>query len=392
MRILRLYIQGCGVFKSNLIDFTHNDEPQNLICLAGVNGSGKTTVMELIFSLISSLHPDFPENIERDRDRLKSHILTRTKFAQLDILIENQVLSLVWGKPEQRVKNSDEYIVLNPSIIKKNLNMEFQYVESDENEEFPIEEDKLEENIREFALKNRNKKKAESRQVHIDSESFKNLLERIDSAMRDKTQIKSTSALPLVYFFNTHDRETHYLPELHGNDRDIRWEIAETLRYQLSHKYNPRVDDIRKILLYLYHNKIHRYDPTRLGEFEQLKKWINTHVLMEKSIEHIGYYGNGVILRTKSDMFHPLELLSSGEGSLLIIAMQCFLRASKNAVFMIDEVDQSLHPEFQEKMMMLLTQLQKDTDCQIIVSSHSEIIWRMFDSQGLIDLTSVVMS
>jgi len=390
MRILRLYIQGCGVFKSNLIDFTHNDEPQNLICLAGVNGSGKTTVMELIFSLISSLHPDFLENIEHERDRLKSHILTRTEFAQLDILIENQELSLVWGKPEQRVKNGDEYIVLNPSIVKKRLNVEFQPVGSDENREFPTEENELEEHIVEFALKERNKMKAESRQVHIDSESLKNLLGRIDSAIKDKTQVKSTSALPLVYFFNTHDRETHYLPELSGN-KDIRWEMAKTLRYQLSHKYNPREDDNRKILM--YYNKLHWYDHTRFGEFEQLRKWINTHVLMEKSIEHISYDDrNGVFLRTKSGMFHPLELLSSGEGSLLIVAIHCFLRASKNAVFMIDEVDQSLHPEFQEKMMMLLTQLQKDTDCQIIVSSHSEIIWRMFDSQGLIDLTSVVMT
>lgn len=390
MRILRLYIQGCGVFQSHLIDFTHDGKPQNLICLAGVNGSGKTTVMELIFSLISSLHPDFLENIEHERDRLKSHILTRTEFAQLDILIENQELSLVWGKPEQRVKNGDEYIVLNPSIVKKRLNVEFQYVGSDENEEFPTEENELEEHIKKFALKKRNKMKAESRQVHIDSESLKNLLGRIDSAIKDKTQVKSTSALPLVYFFNTHDRETHYLPELSGN-KDIRWDMAKTLRYQLSHKYNPREDDNRKILM--YYNKLHWYDHTRLGEFEQLRKWINTHVLMEKSIEHIGYDDrNGVFLRTKSGMFHPLELLSSGEGSLLIVAIQCFLRASKNAIFLIDEVDQSLHPEFQEKMMMLLTQLQKDTDCQIIVSSHSETIWRMFDTQGLIDLTSVVMA
>lgn len=50
MKLLRLYIHNSGVFKNTLIDFTHHGEPQNLICLAGVNGSGKTTVMELMLN------------------------------------------------------------------------------------------------------------------------------------------------------------------------------------------------------------------------------------------------------------------------------------------------------------------------------------------------------
>ena len=44
MKILRLYIHNSGVFKNTLIDFTHHGEPQDIICLAGVNGSGKTTI------------------------------------------------------------------------------------------------------------------------------------------------------------------------------------------------------------------------------------------------------------------------------------------------------------------------------------------------------------
>jgi len=51
MKLLRLYIHNSGVFKNILINFTHHGKPQNLICLAGVNGSGKTTVMEFIFNL-----------------------------------------------------------------------------------------------------------------------------------------------------------------------------------------------------------------------------------------------------------------------------------------------------------------------------------------------------
>ncbi len=82
-----------------------------------------------------------------------------------------------------------------------------------------------------------------------------------------------------------------------------------------------------------------------------------------------------------------MELLSAGEESLLIIATQLYLKASKNAIFLIDEIDQSLHPEFQEQVMRLLRQLQKDKACQIIVSSHSKII---FKEKGLINLTKMV--
>jgi len=191
--------------------------------------------------------------------------------------------------------------------------------------------------------------------------------------------LPKVAALPFTYFFNAHDREI----------RNIRYtdvtQIGEnTQEYQPMHIYHPIEDDLKKTLL--------NYDYAYPDEFEKLILWINKHVLVDKTIEGIDRPNFEVIIRTQNGTTHGLELLSSGEESLLIVAIQCFLRASKNAIFMIDEVDQSLHPEFQEKIMMLLTQLQKDTDCQIIVSSHSETIWRIFDSQGLIDLTSVVMA
>jgi len=380
MRILRLYIQGCGVFKSNLIDFTHNGEPQNLICLAGVNGSGKTTVMELVFSLISFLNPSFTlEDIYFDR--LKPHILTRVDFAQLDILVNDRTLSIIWGTNIQRQKKADErsitdYIIINPQLRQNILDIERDMLKSPKGDEISELKKMM---TRHIMLKRFNNKKNSGISPHIQFRPLSKLLEEISSRNSKVLILASETAktLPLVYFFNAHDREIH----------DIHYTAIpkDIYEYQLVSRYHPRKDDIKKSLIY--------YDYAYPTEFEKLKTWINEYVLVDKDIEEIDRPNFEVIIRTqKNGTTHGLELLSSGEESLLIVAIQCFLRASKNAVFMIDEVDQSLHPEFQEKIMMLLTQLQKDTDCQIIVSSHSEIIWRMFDTQGLIDLTSVVMA
>jgi predicted ATP-dependent endonuclease of OLD family len=376
MRILRLYIQGCGVFKSNLIDFTHNDEPQNLICLAGVNGSGKTTVMELVFSLLSFLNPNFTlEDIYFDR--LKPHILTRVDFAQLDMSIDDRVLSIVWGSKNQRQKKISgrtvtDYIIVNPQLRRNILDIERDFLKKYEDAEISELKTMMAHNM---MLKRSNGKNKRDSNIHF---PLSKLLEDISSKNKDNLILSSETAkaFPLVYFFNAHDREIH----------DIHYTAIpkDVYKYQLICRYHPKKDDIKKSLIY--------YDYAHSTEFEKLKSWINEYVLVDKSIEGIDRPNFEVIVRTQNGTTHGLELLSSGEESLLIVAIQCFLRASKNAVFMIDEVDQSLHPEFQEKMMMLLTQLQKDTDCQIIVSSHSEIIWRMFDSQGLIDLTSVVMT
>ena len=57
MKLLRLYIKNCGIFKNSLIDFTHEGKYQDMICLSGVNGSGKTTVMELILNMINFIRP-----------------------------------------------------------------------------------------------------------------------------------------------------------------------------------------------------------------------------------------------------------------------------------------------------------------------------------------------
>ncbi len=202
------------------------------------------------------------------------------------------------------------------------------------------------------------------------------MLSNIDKSLYDENAVQNENgSLPFIYFFNAHDREI----------LDIRYTSINKDKpmYRIADRYDPKKDDLKKKLIF--------YTFAYQEEFENLKDWVNKHVLAGKQIDRIDRPDFQVVIKTTDGREHGLELLSSGEDSLLIIAAQLYLRASENAVFLIDEVDQSLHPEFQEKVIKLLFQLQRDKGCQIMVSSHSEIVWDSFKDRGLIDLTEMVI-
>jgi len=373
MKLLRLYIHKSGVFKNTLIDFTHHGEPQDLICLAGVNGSGKTTVMELVFNLINFINPDLSlQNIFFDR--LRPNVLTRTEFAQLDVLIEDKVLSLVLGD-EQNIQTHSKYTGKQGFIIENEIKSMIKHFENnvvktpEDNNDEPIYIRKLA-GVRE--AERFSNRKIDWKEEHIIKPVIQKV-EKIDT--EEKVTQDVFQNRPSVYFFNAHDREI----------QDIRYSSIpqEKRKYEIAHKYSPDKDDLTKTLVF--------YDYAHSEKFNDLKAWVNKHAMVDKSIKGIDRIHFRVVIETKDGGEHGLEQLSSGEESLLILATQLFLRASPKAIFLIDEVDQSLHPEFQEKVMRLIKQLQKDKGCQILVSSHSEIIWEAFKDKGFISLTELVI-
>ena len=373
MKLLRLYIHNSGILKNTRIDFTHHSEIQNMICLAGVNGSGKTTVMELIFNLINFINPDLSlQNIFFDR--LKPNVLTRTEFAQLDILLEGKLLSLVLGE-KKNVQSDVKYTGKQSFIIESEIqnmikHFENAVVKTSEGDNYePV---LIQELTRVRGAERFSNRKVDKKEIHF----FEPLLNRLEEISTDEKASQNIfQNMPAVYFFNAHDREI----------RDIRYNSIpqEKRKYEIAHRYSPKNDDLTKTLVF--------YDYAYSDKFNDLKNWVNKHILVGKTIEKIDRVNFQVVIKTKDGKEHGLELLSSGEESLLIIATQLYLRASENTIFLIDEVDQSLHPEFQERVMRLLRQLQEDKCCQIMVSSHSEIIWNTFEEQAIIDLTEMVM-
>jgi len=372
MRILRLYIQDCGVFEQTLIDFTHQGKEQDILCISGVNGTGKTTVIELISNLIHLLNLKI-SSTDILYDRLKPNILTRVKFAQLDILMNEKIISLVVGDPKEIQKDQktklEQSFIIEPELSSLILEVENTILKIPEE----ISQKKVIADWKELKDEQAFSQRATEQQ---NIKPFQGLLNEISQSENKANLLTDTKKeLPFIYFFNAHDREI----------QDIRYDSIpnQKPRYNLVNRYHPKRDDLKKILIY--------YDYAYPEEFENLKIWINNHVLVGKSIEKIDRPNFNVLIKAKNNQYHGLELLSSGEESLLIIATQIYLKAHKNAIFIIDEIDQSLHPEFQQKVIALIKNLQQEKKCQIIISSHSKIIWRNFDKKGLIDLTEMVL-
>lgn len=374
MKLLRLYIHNSGVFQNTLIDFTHHGEPQDLICLAGVNGSGKTTVMELIFNLINFINPDLStQNIFFDR--LRPNVLTWTEFAQLDVLIEDKVLSLVLGD-KKNIQTNSKYTGKQSFIIENEIKSLIKYFEN--NVVKTPEDDKDESIFIKRLTEVQEIKQFSNRRIdRIEKDIVKPLIQKVENIFREEEVTQDIlQTMPSVHFFNAHDREI----------LDIRYGSIpqEKRKYEIAHRYSPDKDDLKKTLIF--------YDYAHTDKFNDLKDWVNEHVLVGKSIKRIDRPHFQVVIETSKDKKeHGLELLSSGEESLLILTTQLYLRASKNVIFLIDEVDQSLHPEFQERIIRILKQLQRDKDCQILMSSHSEIIWDAFEEREIIDLTEMVV-
>lgn len=87
---------------------------------------------------------------------------------------------------------------------------------------------------------------------------------------------------------------------------------------------------------------------------------------------------NELMVRTQSGKIFSLTNLSSGEKQLLIILSQSLLQESNAHIYIADEPELSLHVEWQEKLVSSLQKLNPNS--QIIFATHSPDIVGEFNS------------
>lgn len=88
---------------------------------------------------------------------------------------------------------------------------------------------------------------------------------------------------------------------------------------------------------------------------------------------------NELLVETQSGKVFPLIHLSSGEKQLLIILGQSLLQENSSHVYIADEPELSLHVEWQEKLVSSLKNVNPNS--QIIFATHSpDIVGKFYDS------------
>lgn len=87
---------------------------------------------------------------------------------------------------------------------------------------------------------------------------------------------------------------------------------------------------------------------------------------------------NELLVETDSKKVFPLYNLSSGEKQLLIILGQSLIQENKNHIYIADEPELSLHVEWQEKLVGSLKKINPNS--QIIFATHSPDIVGEFEN------------
>lgn len=140
-----------------------------------------------------------------------------------------------------------------------------------------------------------------------------------------------------------------------------------------------------KLSEYEEKNRIEYEDPI-LKRIRQTLKMINRDF---KNLTIVGNIENKrlVVEKTNSCKLNVEDQLSSGEASVVtMLASMCITAGSESsqngALFLIDEIDASLHPEWQVKICTILKNA--FPEIQFIISSHSPFVWAGLNREEII--------
>lgn len=90
---------------------------------------------------------------------------------------------------------------------------------------------------------------------------------------------------------------------------------------------------------------------------------------------------------TREGHTHFLEELSAGEQNILIMLLELRRRLLPGSIVLIDEIESSLHEAYQHMLAQALLKIQQDIPFQLIVTTHSKTIAKIFGWDSVVILT-----
>jgi energy-coupling factor transporter ATP-binding protein EcfA2 len=180
--------------------------------------------------------------------------------------------------------------------------------------------------------------------------------------------LAGSEAFPNVVYFPPEGRTIS--ARLGGQPRG---EIIDTTQFNWTAVYDPGVD-LDSVLL-----TVKALSPERFEECLRLVNLALEH--RQKRITGFGPKGRLVVEgRTESGVSyqHPIEELSSGERQMLLLVgfVVAFLRPG--GIVLLDEPDLHIHIAMVTQLLETLELVVKERKGQIIVASHSQLVWDWF--------------
>jgi ABC-type lipoprotein export system ATPase subunit len=126
-------------------------------------------------------------------------------------------------------------------------------------------------------------------------------------------------------------------------------------------------------------------------QFDECLKFVNLALgHRDKRITGFGQDGRLVVegvAASGASYQHTIEELSSGEKQMLLMVgfTSAFLRPG--GILMIDEPDLHIHVSMVPQLMETLVLIAEQRIAQLIVASHSALVWEWFDDEERIDLS-----
>jgi predicted ATPase len=347
LELRSLHVKGCGPLRDVQIEFTDpSGQVRPVTVLGGANGSGKTTVLELIVALAETLHPDY---------RHTPNILDRTDYAQMDLLMDGQGFS-VYSAP------TTTNVELPETCLKGIL------------AQIPPSSVVSMEEARERTM-------GKSQVLWMGcsgqptNEEIKELISRQGKeilAFPDQESPLKALPLPSVLYF------PHYrvLRPVHGEQIH-----REETRYQWIYRYEAVSSfpgSLDSYLIWLDYAEPEVFQ--RVCDFlNQLDFDGKTFAVSRKDLK--------AVVRTKEGQTHLLEHLSSGEQNILIVLLELRRRLLPHSIVLIDEIENSLHPAFQYRIAQGLRRLQEIVPFQLILTTHAPAFVDIFGAESTLILT-----
>jgi predicted ATPase len=338
LRFLR--VKECGPLRDVCIDFCDvSGKPRPVTVLAGANGSGKTTVLELIATLAELIDRNSRRFTPRPRSVSERSILARTDYAVIEMNLEDAPLTVTLSS-EVDEESETSYVLL-----------------PEHQGYFAIEGDT-----------NFQQERINKLQDLIWSSQKRNI------AFPDFASWQLTEMIfaPSILYF-PHSRQLMSLSGTQIQKDETKFEWVH--RYENVREFAGSLDSY---LIWL--------DYAEPETFARVIKFLNeldfdgkTFGVLRKELK--------AIVTTRDGRTHGVAELSSGEQNILIMCLELRRRLLPHSIVLIDEIENSLHPAFQYRLALALKRMQESIPFQLILTTHAPAFVEIFGPESTLILT-----